>query len=182
MAKIRVSVRPPPGAASEPPARPARAVLLRFGAPGAGCGRHLRAMQGAQRGRLDRRVHGAPWRRCARSISAGRSLASLRRVRSAPPLVCRAAGSSGSPCSWLGSSAPADRHRPRIRQGGMPAAWRIGRRPPGRCRPRPGRRRRCRFRSASWSPSPGRGRRFRAYTFQSGSIRSGSNGASDPCG
>jgi hypothetical protein len=58
------------------------------------------------------------------------------------PLVCRSAGSSGSPCSWLVSSAPADRHRPWIRQGGMPAAWRIGRRPTGRRRPRPDRRRR----------------------------------------
>jgi len=82
---IRVSVRPPPGAASEPPALRARAALLRFGAPGAGCGRHLRAMQGARRGRLDRRMHGVPWRHCARSIFVGRSLACLRRVRAAPP-------------------------------------------------------------------------------------------------
>jgi hypothetical protein len=42
-------------------------------------------MQGARRGRLDRRVHGAPWQRCARSIIPGRSLASLRRVRAASP-------------------------------------------------------------------------------------------------
>jgi hypothetical protein len=55
----------------------------------------------------------------------------------------------------------------------------------------------CRFRSTGWPPSPGRwesvpgpassggdpgpdGTRA-SYTFQSGSIRSGSNGARDPC-
>jgi hypothetical protein len=54
------------------------------------------------------------------------------------PVVCRSAGSSGSPSPRLGSSASTDRHRPWIRQGGMPAAWRIGRRPTVWCRPHPG--------------------------------------------
>jgi hypothetical protein len=54
-----------------------------------------------------------------------------------------------------------DRHRPRIRQGGMPAARRIGRRRPGRCRHAQADGGRCPFRSASWSSSPGRGRRSR---------------------
>jgi len=54
-----------------------------------------------------------------------------------------------------------DRHRRRIRQGGMPVARRIGRRPPGRCCHAQADGGGCRFRSASWSSSPGRGRRSR---------------------
>jgi hypothetical protein len=122
---------------------------------------------------LDWRVHGAPWRRCARSISVGPSLLlsavyGQRRRRNAlraPPLFLPMIGHlpdslDPAPKETGRLTAPGvqvcgvfwqpvfmarlirARHRPWIRQHGMPAALRIGRRPTLWCRRRPGRRRR----------------------------------------